>query len=217
MSKILIVTALENESLVLIRQLRLNQSKNNANLFYGLYNNCEISLLQVGIGKVNTALNLSRAITEKSYDVAINLGAAGGTSSFHQGDKVIISSAKYHDFDLRIFGYKKGQVPGYPEFFMTSRKDINEFEKKIPDLKEAMLYTGDCFVENIDIQEEFVVDMEGTSFFQVLYNSNIKAYSFKIVSDIINGKNYDVYSSFEEKKIGHYIYDFFKDIFEVIK
>ncbi|MDR2867334.1 MAG: 5'-methylthioadenosine/S-adenosylhomocysteine nucleosidase [Acholeplasmatales bacterium] len=218
MSKILIVAAVENETLVLTRKLRLTKSKNNPLLYHGTYHQHEIDLIEVGIGKVNTALNLSRAITQKNYDYALNLGSAGGTKSFKQGDKIIVSQAKYHDFDLQIFGYKKGQVPGYPEYFMVPHKEINDFKALIPTLKESLLYSGDRFVETSpNIDEEYVVDMEATAFFQVLYLSGIKAYAFKIVSDIINGSNYDTYSSFEEKKIGNYLYDFFLEIIEGIK
>jgi adenosylhomocysteine nucleosidase len=213
MSKILLVIALEEEAKHSINSLRLRRK---GDIYYGCYNNHEISLIIAGIGKTNTAISVTNAINKSSFDYAINIGAAGATDEYKQGDKVIIERAKYHDFNLELFGYKKGQVPGYPEYFVTNSKLVFKFSS-IKDIKVSQVFTGDYFVEKIELDHNnYLVDMESTSFFQALFYTKIKTLSFKIVSDIINGNNYETYSNFEQAKIGLYIYDFLIEILEVI-
>jgi adenosylhomocysteine nucleosidase len=36
---------------------------------------------------------------------------------FEVGDVVVVKEVSYHDFNLTMFGYEKGQVPGLPSIF----------------------------------------------------------------------------------------------------
>ena len=42
---------------------------------------------------------------------------------------MISTEAVYHDFDTVAFGYKLGQVPGFPEMFKADEKLISTFEE----------------------------------------------------------------------------------------
>jgi adenosylhomocysteine nucleosidase len=215
--KILVVIALDEESQIIINKLKLKKNSKNNRFYIGQYKDNIIYLVRTGIGKTSMAINLTRVLLEQDYDYIVNIGAAGATSNFLQCDKIIVSDAKYHDADLTTFGYKKGQIPGYPASYVTPRKTIEHFLSSIDELKQSSILTGDSFIESSIVKGNYLVDMESASFFQTLYSYNLKGLSFKIVSDIIDGSNVETYQMFEERKVGLYVFNFFIQILEAIK
>src|SRR5690554_4860351 len=72
------------------------------------YNNHYIVIS--GIGKTNASAATSYALTKYPIiDHILNIGFAGGTRPYHVGDVVAVNEACYHDVDLTMFGYEKGQ------------------------------------------------------------------------------------------------------------
>ncbi len=157
-------------------------------------------VLVTGIGKVNAAHYLTEAILKNEVKAIYNVGFAGASHHYEVGDVVIIKSAKYHDFDLTFFGYEKGQVPHMPVAFKSNDKLFKEATSKFKNAKQSNLYTGDYFMtEHVDLP--YVVDMEGTSLYQVAYIKKIPIISIKIISDIIGMEDhYENYKSFEKGK-----------------
>lgn len=144
-----------------------------------------------GIGKVNASLALSSVLTKYKVSQIINIGFAGANGNYQLGDKIMIESASYHDFDLTIFGYKKGQVPSYPAIFKSTLNLNSQYPK-------AHLYTGDYFMTE-KLNNNYLVDMEGAALYQVAYKYNVPIISYKIVSDIIGVKNHkEEYENFEK-------------------
>lgn len=158
---------------------------------FSLYQYNNQLLVISGIGKVNASLALSSVLTKYKVSQIINIGFAGANGNYQLGDKIMIESASYHDFDLTIFGYKKGQVPSYPAIFKSTLTLNCQYPK-------AHLYTGDYFMTE-KLNNNYLVDMEGAALYQVAYKYNVPIISYKIVSDIIGVKNHkEEYENFEK-------------------
>lgn len=162
---------------------------------FNLYRKENALLAITGIGKVNAAFVLTHILkTYPEVDEVINLGFAGAYGNYNIGDFVLVDEAIYHDFDLTMFNYKKGQVPNIKEDFITNNKYLTLFY----DLKRTVLYTGDYFLSE-KLSENFLVDMEGSALYHVAYLSNVSIFSIKVVSDIIGSKEHlEEYKDFEK-------------------
>lgn len=173
----------------------------------------DIHLLVTGVGKVNAAMKLAEVIQKESIEVIINLGFAGASGDYHVGDVVLIDDARYHDFDLTMFGYQKGQVPGNPPYFESDDPWYNQIITKIPELKTGHLLTGDCFMTQIS-EGNFIYDMEGAAFYQVAHHYHIPIISVKVVSDVMGmDKHLESYQSFEEQKGSHLLLNVYQTLF----
>ncbi len=173
-----------------------------------------INVLLTGIGKVNAAMILSEYLSKNSVDKIINIGFAGGNIAYNVNDIVLVEKASYHDFDLSLFGYKKGQVPGFPEVFQSDETLYNQARKVIENAKSGHLFTGDYFMTT-PVEIPAVFDMEGTSLYQVAHYHNIPILSIKIISDVIGmDDHYQSYKTFEQTKGAHMIYHIYQKIKE---
>jgi adenosylhomocysteine nucleosidase len=172
-------------------------------------------VLVTGVGKVNAAMKLTEYLSNHRVDRIVNIGFAGGNISYKVNDVVIINKAIYHDFDLTLFGYKKGQVPGFPEIFESDINMFKAIKNKLDYAKEGFLFTGDYFMTT-PVKKPAVFDMEGASFFQVAYHFNVPMISVKLISDVIGMKDhYENYKAFEQTKGAHLLAKVCKDILEV--
>ena len=177
---ILIVAAMASE----IREI-INEPQDN------------IKIIQTGVGKVNASSGLSYELAKNTYDMIINIGIAGATKPFVPGDMVLIEKAKYHDFDLTMFDYAIGQVPGYPEYFLTDEKLKHWVYQSIPHIKTGTLYTGDRFMTG-KTEDNMVFDMEGAALYHVAHQHQIPIISIKVISDIIGEQDHiQNYTRFE--------------------
>lgn len=147
-----------------------------------------------GIGKTNASFVLSYVLAKYNINLVVNLGFVGAYGDFNIGDKVAVKEAKYHDFDLSLFGYEHGQVPNMPTYYKTEEK---LFKTHLNAYNSALLLTGDYF-QTKPINDNFIADMEGASLFQVCHLLNVPIISIKVVSDVINRENhFDEYKDFE--------------------
>ena len=166
---------------------------------HGYINNCEVVLVESGIGKVNVAVSATILIREFNCNFIINTGIAGGTKPLHHRDVIIAESFMYHDFDLRIFKYSYGQVPGMPKEFMVNINNIvlvkSVLNKMNISYKTAKIYSGDQFVtsmdkfENMDLKDGIACEMEGASIAQVCIKAGIDFIGLRYISDIIGEEN----------------------------
>lgn len=169
----------------------------------------DVKVVLTGVGKVNAASKLTEAILTYKVDKILNVGFAGASGNFNVGDVVYVKRAMYHDFDLTLFGYQKGQVPGYPSFFTTDERwgNIDHYA-----FKSADLYTGDYF--KTDQQDtSCLYDMEGTALFQVAHRFNIPILSIKVVSDLIgSAAHFESYRRFEASEGAKCLFDVYQKI-----
>lgn len=176
----------------------------------------QVKILLTGVGKVNAAMSLSEFIALNQVDEIYNLGFAGATKPFGVSDLVLIDGASYHDFDLSLFGYQKGQVPGYPEIFPSNPQLLKKVKKVIPDIKNGHLYTGDYFMTN-ERKDACIIDMEGAALYQVAYHHHIPIVSVKVVSDVMGMENhYDSYKKFESRHGAHMLNELFLKLFKEV-
>ena len=169
-------------------------------------------VLLTGIGKVNAASKLSAFLATNKVDAIYNLGFAGASKPYQVGDIVLIEQASYHDFDLTLFGYKKGQVPGLPEVFLSSKELMDETKHKYKPIKTGRLLTGDYFMTD-EKEESFIVDMEGAALYHVAYQKNIPILSIKVISDVMGmDDHFDSYKKFESEIGAETLLDIYKSI-----
>lgn len=171
-------------------------------------------LIITGIGKTNAAMKLTEYMANHKVNYIVNIGFAGGNIAYDVNDIVIIDQASYHDFDLSLFGYKKGQVPGYPEVFKSNPYLIEKVKSVFPNAKMGHLYTGDYFMTD-KVEEPAVFDMEGTSLYQVAWHFKVPIISVKLISDVIGMEDhYQSYKTFEQTQGAKILHDIYKKIKE---
>lgn len=175
-----------------------------------------VKILITGVGKVNAAMVLSEFIAVHQVEAIYNLGFAGATKPYEVSDLVLISDAIYHDFDLSLFGYKKGQVPGYPEKFTSNALLVQKIKNILPEIKMGHLLTGDYFMTH-QKDDTCILDMEGAALYQVAYQKHIPIVSIKVISDIMGMDNhYDSYKKFESSHGSHILNDLFVKLFKEV-
>lgn len=181
----------------------------------GTYANHEIILVKSGIGKVCAASCAIVLALHFKADVIINTGCAGGIGAgMNIGDIVISSGMAYHDFNLTIFGYKRGQVPGYEQIFEGSPMLIEaalEATKKLkvndefkPDVRTGVVLTGDQFVSEkqkcLDMLGDFpegqVTEMEGAAVAQVCTDFKVPCLIIRSASDNAEGEAPAIFEEF---------------------
>ena len=169
-------------------------------------------LLVTGVGKVNAARALTEALVKYPIDVIINLGFAGASGQYDVFDVVLIEEARYHDVDLTMFNYEKGQIPGYPTTFKSDKHLISVLKKKLQTLKFGVLMTGDYFMTSHHDQS-LIYDMEGASLFHVAYYYQKPMLSLKVVSDIVGSKDHlNAYKTFEANEGAKAILNIYKGL-----
>lgn len=169
-------------------------------------------VIVTGVGKVNAAMKLAEYLSKNRVHKIINIGFAGGNKTYDVNDVVIIDYAKYHDFDLTMFGYEVGQVPGFPESFKPDQNMLRVALKILKNAKRGHLFTGDYFMTS-EVVEPTVFDMEGTSLFQVAHYFNVPMISVKLISDVIGlDEHIENYKAFEQSKGSHLLANICKDL-----
>lgn len=195
---ILIVGAMHEELKGMIEGFNLEEvtTHRQITLYSGKINHNDILVLQTGIGKTNAAMSLASVLSLYQIKEIINIGIVGATKPYLSGETLLVNKATYHDFDLQLFGYEKGQVPKLPLYYVsdeTLKTRFNAFLK----VREANLYTGDSFTLKTDLTGIF--DMEGTALYQVAFRFNTPMLSIKMVSDVIGEKSqHEDYKRFEQ-------------------
>jgi adenosylhomocysteine nucleosidase len=175
----------------------------------------EQHLLITGVGKVNAASQLSAYLATHHVSQIVNLGFAGATEPYQVGDLVIIDDAKYHDFDLSMFGYAQGQVPGMPKTFLSDQNVKELVIKTLKKVKSGHLLTGDVFMTE-KRQGSYLVDMEGAALYHVAYLHKVPIVSIKVVSDIIGSTNHlEQYQKFEAEEGANILLQVYRFIQEV--
>ena len=207
--KIVIVSAMEKEKELIVPMITdaVGEKIKGVNVIRGRINNNDVILMQCGIGKVNSAINTYKIISEFEPDLLINSGVAGGaSSSVKRGDILVADYVAYHDVWCGP-GTETGAADGLDVFMECDRKVI-ELSHKILDgkrLQVGLICSGDKFITNkeeiLEIQSEFpevlAVDMESASIAQTCIMENVKFNIIRIISDTPgSGDNVEEYQNF---------------------
>lgn len=195
---IAIIGAMKSEVEMLISHSKniRKETIHKHDFYLGTLENKKVIITELGIGKVNAAINLTLLLTNYQVDYIINTGIAGGLKPLNIND-VIISDKIYHsDVDIRFFGYNYGQVAGDPQFYQSSRK-LQSLIKPNKLCKVANICSGDKFVTSINMVNDIlkidnticVCDMESAALAQVASRFNKEFVVIRAISDIVNDEN----------------------------
>ena len=207
MKKILFVIAMEKEAKDIAKELGLEE-KNTGNGKVFEKNN--ISLLISGIGKQQTAINLTKYIEnnrENLPDIIINVGYVGSTKS-QIGSWVSVN--KSYNYEWFIPGEQKYEIEGYNKNLI---KTINENEEQqiINNVQEMRMngnskkikvlpcYSAESFVTLTNITDDVVFDMELHSIYMVCCMYGMELISLKKVSDNLSLDDY--YKNIDMKEV----------------
>lgn len=129
-----------------------------------------------GIGKVNAAYNLTKAIQGKRPKLIINLGSAG-SNYFSKGEVVCCTRFIQRDMDVQGLGYEKYETP------LSGLPVLLQYGLEMPGLKTATCGTGDNFEMGHNAADYNVVDMEAYALAFVAMQENIPFLCLKYISD----------------------------------
>lgn len=210
-----IIGAMEPEVKTLISKLQ--ESKTTVlgpHTFYsGTLCGHEVTVVQCGIGKVSAAAVTALMIECLKAECIINTGSAGGIGrGLKVGDTVFSTKAAYHDADLTIFGYAKGQMAGHELYFNADPQLMAKAEiaaANVPELKEhgirkGAVLSGDQFISDPKLSadllkafpEALVTEMEGAAIAQVASDFKVPFIIIRAVSDCADEGNPMTYEQF---------------------
>lgn len=195
---ILIIGAMASETVAIETLIQNKEYISIASkpIVVGRINQTPVMLATTGVGKVNAGLLLSAILAKYKIESIINVGLVGGFNPLKQGEMVIINRATYHDFDLSIFGYEKGQVPQMPTYYKSDQAMLAKATSVLK-LNHVTLYTGDTFTTS-EIEQGACCDMEGAALYQVAHLYNKPILSIKVISDVIgHASQIEDYEAFE--------------------
>ncbi|RYD99999.1 MAG: nucleosidase [Sphingobacteriales bacterium] len=132
--------------------------------------------LITGIGKVNAAYELTRAIRDKRPAMIVNLGSAG-SNVFKKGEVVCCSRFVQRDMDVRGLGFARYETP------LSGIPVVLEYGLKMDQLPAGTCGTGDSFEMGHQVPIYDVVDMEAYALALIAMKENIPFLCLKYISD----------------------------------
>lgn len=136
----------------------------------------ECNTIITGIGKVNAAYELSKAVLYKKPSLIVNLGSAG-SSFFQKGDVVCCTKFIQRDMDVRGLGFQLYETP------LSGLPPVLEYGLKMEGLPEGICGTGDSFeMAHAEVMYN-VVDMEAYALAMIAMKENIPFLCLKYISD----------------------------------
>lgn len=134
----------------------------------------------VGIGKVNAAYELTKAIRKHKPQLIVNLGSAG-SNVFKRGDVVCCTKFIQRDMDVRGLGFKLYETP------LSGVDPVLIYGLKLTGLEEGVCGTGDSFEMNHFVTDYNVIDMEGYPLAYISMMEKIPFLCLKYISDGADG------------------------------
>lgn len=142
------------------------------------FNDC--NKLISGVGKINAAYELTKAIATKKPKLIINLGSAG-SNVFERGTVVCCTRFVQRDMDVRGLGFELYQTPFYEGPVALA------YGLALKNLPIATCGSGDSFEMNHAATIYDVVDMEAFALAYVAKMENIPFLCLKYISDGADG------------------------------
>jgi adenosylhomocysteine nucleosidase len=136
--------------------------------------------LITGLGKVNAAYELTKAVAVHRPKLIINMGSAG-SNHFCQGEVICCTQFVQRDMDVRGLGYALHETP------LSGIPPIISYGLKAEGLPEGVCGTGDSFEMNHAATVYNVVDMEAYALALIAMKEQIPFLCLKYISDGANG------------------------------
>ena len=124
-----VIGAMEVEVKTLKESMSVDYTKTIAGMefFVGKLDDCDVVVVQCGMGKVNAGTCAQMLITEFNVTAIINTGAAGSLDNrLDIEDFVVSTDAVQHDFDVTFLGFQKGEIPYTGKVFFEADKGMRE-------------------------------------------------------------------------------------------
>ena len=188
--------------------------KASMEFYEGTIGNTEVVVVRSGIGKVNAGICVQILIDLFNVTHVINTGIAGSLNAdINIGDIVLSTDACYHDVDVTVFGYKKGEIPQIGAATFEADKELREkakasIKKAAPDIGvfEGRVCSGDQFISSAEIKDAIIkehgglcTEMEGAAIAQASYLNNTPFLIIRAISDKADGGAEVDYPTFEAK------------------
>lgn len=132
--------------------------------------------LITGIGKVNAAYELTKAIQNKKPSLIVNLGSAG-SNYFQKGDIICCTKFVQRDMDVRGLGFAQYETP------LSNLPVVLNYGLEMNNLKKGICGTGDSFEMGHATKIYDVVDMEAYALAMIAMKENIPFLCLKYISD----------------------------------
>lgn len=143
-----------------------------------------VNRLITGIGKVNAAIALTRAIQQRRPQLIVNLGSAG-SNRFNKGDVVCCTRFIQRDMDVRGLGFALYETP------LSGIPPVLEYGLMLEDCLPGVCGTGDSFEMNHAVAAYDLVDMEAYPLALIARQEEIPFLCLKYISDGANGEAAD--------------------------
>ncbi len=188
--------------------------KASMEFYEGTIGNTEVVVVRSGIGKVNAGICVQILIDLFNVTHVINTGIAGSLNAdINIGDIVLSTDACYHDVDVTVFGYKKGEIPQIGAATFEADKELREkakasIKKAAPDIGvfEGRVCSGDQFISSAEVKDAIIkehgglcTEMEGAAIAQASYLNNTPFLIIRAISDKADGGAEVDYPTFEAK------------------
>jgi len=134
----------------------------------------------VGVGKINAAYELTKAIYSNRPKLIVNLGSAG-SNIFKRGEVVCCTKFLQRDMDVRGLGFQQYQIP------FSDIPPVLNYGIKISNLPGGACGTGDSFETNHFSSDYNVIDMEAYAVAYVAMKERIPFLCLKYISDGADG------------------------------
>ena len=129
-----------------------------------------------GIGKVNAAYGLTKAIQQQRPGLIVNLGSAGSTR-FARQQVVCCTRFVQRDMDVSALGFAPYETP------LSDLPLVLENGLALEGLAKGTCGTGDSFESNHQGDDYDVVDMEAYALAQIAYREQLPFLCLKYISD----------------------------------
>jgi adenosylhomocysteine nucleosidase len=133
---------------------------------YGPFLRSRIDPLVTGVGPVEAAIVLTRALAQLEAqgelpDMVVSLGSAG-SAKLEQTEVYQVSSVSYRDMDASPLGFEKGRTP------FLDLPAVIDLPLRIPGVPEASLSTGGNVISGLEAYSRIPADMVDMETFAVL-------------------------------------------------
>jgi adenosylhomocysteine nucleosidase len=211
-----IIGATSEEVTLLLDAMHIDYKETVADtMFYvGTLGECDVTIVQSGMGKVNAGICAQLLITEFNAKAVINTGVAGSLDNALDIEDFVVSvDAVQHDFDASPIGYAKGEIPFTGKYSFEAdeglrAKTVDAITKVCPDVSvyEGRICSGDQFISSSEQKDAITsqfgglcCEMEGAAMAQVCYLNDVPFVIIRAISDKADGSAHEDYPTFVEK------------------
>lgn len=158
----------------------------------------EAVVVKCGMGKVNAGICAHTLINRYEVSEVINTGVGGSLDNrIDIGDIVVSTDAVQHDFDVRVIGFQRGEIPytglyAFPADPSLIEAAVKAVRDTAPEVKvfEGRVCSGDQFIASSE-QKKTIIDnfgglcceMEGAAIAQTCYLNQTPYVIIRAISD----------------------------------